>query len=63
MTELRAAIGSLRRVENSLLGEGFKRYFPVEEDGTFSPLLAKLDALASDGFGYRLNGANVHDQQ
>lgn len=42
------SIGFLSQRDLDMLGGGFKRHFPMPDDGAFDDLIAKLDSISID---------------
>jgi hypothetical protein len=42
------AVGLLTAADLDVLGTGFKRVFPIDDDAAFDDLLAQLDALTPE---------------
>lgn len=49
MAEKIVAIGLLTQRDLDVLGTGFKRVFPVEQDDSFADLIDRLDAIGVPG--------------
>lgn len=45
------AVGLLTAADLDVLGSGFKRVFPIDDDAAFDDLLARLDTLTADPSG------------